>query len=288
MLKSVNNWLQKCIFYGKFCRKFLREILREISKYASHPQEVLQEMLWEMWENIHSWSQFLTDFHIWPTKLKLRNSSTRFFHFHAVFGKNLKNNSTFGSWRTPLGKILDPPLNTVSTHFNCAKLSRPDETPSCSKNYEHAFYVNIYSAMFSMVSSLLNVWVAPYETRIHSSKMHTARLLPVSPSMHCSGGWGVPGPRGVCLVPGGVPGPGQCAWSRGGVCLVPGGTCPGTAPPVNRITDRCKNITLPQIRLRAENVADKNLHQMPLSYGGWNIVLQNRHCVSFSPGVVLD
>ena len=66
MWKSVNNWLQKCIFYGKSCGKF--------SKYASH----LQEMLWEMLlENIHSWSQFLTEFHIWPTKLKLRNSSTR-------------------------------------------------------------------------------------------------------------------------------------------------------------------------------------------------------------------
>ena len=35
---------------------------------------------------------------------------SKFFHFHAVFGKKLKNNSTFGSWRTPLGKILDPPL----------------------------------------------------------------------------------------------------------------------------------------------------------------------------------
>ena len=34
----------------------------------------------------------------------------KFFHFHAVFGKKLKNNSTFGSWRPPLGKILDPPL----------------------------------------------------------------------------------------------------------------------------------------------------------------------------------
>ena len=36
---------------------------------------------------------------------------SKFFHFHAVFGKNLKNNSNFGSWRTPLGKILDPPLD---------------------------------------------------------------------------------------------------------------------------------------------------------------------------------
>ena len=35
---------------------------------------------------------------------------SKFFHFHAVFSKNLKNNSNFGSLRTPLGKILDPPL----------------------------------------------------------------------------------------------------------------------------------------------------------------------------------
>ena len=26
---------------------------------------------------------------------------SKFFHFHAVFGKKLKNNSTFGSWRPP-------------------------------------------------------------------------------------------------------------------------------------------------------------------------------------------
>ena len=84
---------------------------------------------------------------------------------------------------------------------------------------------------------------------MHSSRMRTARLLPVSPSMHCSrgvylvpggciwswggtwsGGGGVPGPRGVCLVLGGVPGPRGylvwgvylCTWSRG-VHLVPGG-----------------------------------------------------------------
>ena len=35
---------------------------------------------------------------------------SKFFNFHAVFGKNLKNNSNFGSWCTPLGKFLDPPL----------------------------------------------------------------------------------------------------------------------------------------------------------------------------------
>ena len=26
---------------------------------------------------------------------------SKFFHFHAVFGKNVKNNSNFGSWRPP-------------------------------------------------------------------------------------------------------------------------------------------------------------------------------------------
>ena len=71
--------------------------------------------------------------------------------------------------------------------------------------------------------------------------MRTAQLLPVSPSMHCLGvpgqgcTWsgGVPGPRRV-------PGPGGCTWSQLGV---PAQVLP---PPVNRITDRCKNITLPQ------------------------------------------
>ena len=47
-------------------------------------------------------------------------------------------------------------------------------------------------------------------TRMHSSRMRTARLLPVSPSMHCPGG--VPGPGGW-----GLPGPGECTWSREGV-----------------------------------------------------------------------
>ena len=41
-----------------------------------------------------------------------------------------------------------------------------------------------------------------FETRMHFSRMRTAHLLPVSPSMHCSGGctcWGVYLPRGVYL-----------------------------------------------------------------------------------------
>ena len=69
-----------------------------------------------------------------------------------------------------------------------------------------------------------------------------------------SGGWCLPGPggvaawfggagvclvRGVCLSRGCLPGPGVSAWSLGDV-----------HPPVNRITDRSKNITFPLLRFR--------------------------------------
>ena len=39
------------------------------------------------------------------------------FIFMQFSAKNLKNNSTFGSWRTPLGKILDPTLVVVKEYF---------------------------------------------------------------------------------------------------------------------------------------------------------------------------
>ena len=71
-------------------------------------------------------------------------------------------------------------------------------------------------------------------------------------------GWGcLPG---GCL-PGGCLPRGVSAWvgvCLGGIC--PGGVCPGgclsqhalgqTLPPVDRMTDRCKNIIFPQLRLR--------------------------------------
>ena len=115
--------------------------------------------------------------------------------------------------------------------------------------------------------------------------MHTARSLTVSPSMLCSGGGGGFPVLGGCLPglggsgPGGVsawlggmgclPGLGGCLPGPGGgslvpgegiTCLVPGGCLSGPGgvvvsqhalrqtPPVNRITDACENITLPQLR----------------------------------------
>ena len=109
-------------------------------------------------------------------------------------------------------------------------------------------------------------------TRMHSSRMHTARLLTISQhalpggipaqgvylpgGCTCLGGvpvWEVYMPRGWCTCLGGCTCPRGVYLTKGGVPTqggvpaqggVPtwGGTCPGT-PPVNRMTHRCKNIT---------------------------------------------
>ena len=73
------------------------------------------------------------------------------------------------------------------------------------------------------------------KTRMHSSRMRTARLLPVSPSMHCSRGctwsWGCTCPEGGVPAPGAVPARGRTslegvpAWGvylPGGVCILGG------------------------------------------------------------------
>ena len=72
------------------------------------------------------------------------------------------------------------------------------------------------------------------KTRLHSSRMHTARMFTVSPSMLCTGGEGA------------------CSWGVSQHALQ-------QTPPMNRMTNRCKNITLPQTsfaggkKLTAEN-----------------------------------
>ena len=76
-----------------------------------------------------------------------------------------------------------------------------------------------YEQEFVIISILSNsnlLMLFPTQTRMHSSRMRTARLLPVSPSMHCS--WG---------------------------CTCQGCTCPGGGVPVQVLppVNRCKNIT---------------------------------------------
>ena len=61
------------------------------------------------------------------------------------------------------------------------------------------------------------------------------------------GGWGSALRGVVCSwgvsAPGGVSGPGGSAPGRGGITA-----CTEADPPVDRITDACKNITLAQLR----------------------------------------
>ena len=130
---------------------------------------------------------------------------------------------------------------------------------------------------------------------MHSSRMRTAACCPYLPACTARGGipgpGSVPGPGGY-LVPGGVPGPRgvylvpgvYLVWGvylgvylvlgvylpRGvylvrvgvylprGVYLVLGGYLPRYSPhPVNRMTDRCKNITLPQTSFAAVTIFDE-------------------------------
>ena len=81
-------------------------------------------------------------------------------------------------------------------------------------------------------------------------------LLGVLPGVvgGCAPRWGVLPGVGVYLVlgvcvpgPGGAPGLGGCAPSLGGVPGL-GGCTWSHSPPVDRITDACKNITLAQLR----------------------------------------
>ena len=63
---------------------------------------------------------------------------------------------------------------------------------------------------------------------------------------------GVSGPRGVYLVLAGCTCPEGCTWS-GGVPGPGGGVPAQVLPSVNRMTDRCKNITLPQTSFAGGN-----------------------------------
>ena len=93
--------------------------------------------------------------------------------------------------------------------------------------------------------------VIKISTRMHSSRMRTIRRS----SRLLGGGVCQPGgclPGGGCLpARGRLPAggvfylPGQCLPGGGGVC--PGGCLADTPTPMDRMTDTCENITLPQL-----------------------------------------
>ena len=80
------------------------------------------------------------------------------------------------------------------------------------------------------------------QTRMQSSRMHTARSLTASRNIRREAC--VPGPGRACPRKHACLGRGVCAWGEG-VCVGGGGVCLGrgvygmhTPPPVNRMTDR--------------------------------------------------
>ena len=109
-------------------------------------------------------------------------------------------------------------------------------------------------------------------TSMHSSRMRTACLLTVSHSILGVSAWGRCVQRvcvrgdvcpGVCVCPG---------WGRQGWVCIP--ACNGAdLPPLNRTTDRCKNITLPQTSF----VGGKNGHPMRVLVR-WNLVTKTAWC----------
>ena len=94
------------------------------------------------------------------------------------------------------------------------------------------FYTDINGPFRLQQKNLMTSLHSFSNTRMHSSRMCTARLMPISPSMHCSGGVYLPGgvPVWGVYLPGGVP-----AWGWGVPAqkgYLPGGcTCPGVYLP---------------------------------------------------------
>ena len=105
------------------------------------------------------------------------------------------------------------------------------------------------SSSFLCSFYLMNRAMITFRTRMHSSRMRTVRC-----SNHLGGG-GTCRPSECGIYPGGRCLPRECL-SR--VCLL-GVSVPYTLPNVNRITDACENITLPQ-----KNISDgKNPISVP-------------------------
>ena len=79
--------------------------------------------------------------------------------------------------------------------------------------------------------------------------------------------------RGVYLVPGG------CTGSRGDGCTLSrrGGYLPRYSPPVDRMTDRCKNITLPQTSFAGGNDKKNVRNGMLIFPPSWTPYSKGQH-----------
>ena len=84
---------------------------------------------------------------------------SKFFHFHAVFGKKLKNNSIFGSWRPP-GENPESATAMVYSGLSSCQTSRPASREYSPKSilvyfnhFKYCFLNITFKALYSLVIS---------------------------------------------------------------------------------------------------------------------------------------
>ena len=196
----------------------------------------------------------------WLTTRQTHPYATNYVSAYAQYGNygNIGRNGEY--WRTSYPKAYSiaemekkakdaaeksmkvSTLEQISSLTNCNSQSRyPDFAKLDNVTFE--FFLIKYYRIYKICRTcrILFLVIIFFKTRMHSSRMRTVRCS----SRNClPGGCLARGclPRG-CLA-GGV-------FAQGGVGVCPGGCLPGGAcarhPPVNRMTDTCENITLPQL-----------------------------------------
>ena len=172
-------------------------------------------------------------------------------------------------------------MQTTLSHSNPPKSNQSDPMQWWIYGVGHAPYWALF------LSFLCNLWKNILQTRLHSSRMHTARMLTVYPSMLCTGGvYLVPGvsalggsapvgsapggmcvpgpggsaPGGVCSggvsAPGGVPGPRGVSVPSGGCLLLEGGVPAQALPPCEQNSWHMpmKILPCPKVRLWAVTI----------------------------------
>ena len=162
-----------------------------------------------------------------------------------------KNGWTFKQYNSKQSNIVI--YAGIVNKFNSWNLVYFDRKCFCGLDFKIMMHYSTVAIIFYQIITISNQIISNQSQIIFISQQE---CIPVGcvPYVRCSGrllGGVCPGgsaqggvcPGGVC--PGGVSLGGLCP---GGVSAAQGGVCLGGCLPVNRITDRCKNITSPQLR----------------------------------------
>ena len=109
---------------------------------------------------------------------------SKFFHFHAVFGKKLKNNSTFGSWRPP----GENPGSATLLFGSCAGTrqirdqsraleDRNDSNNSLEVHTPNSFIHLLYNSPYMDIVNMHNVVVTPSDSVLWEKTMEASYVV---------------------------------------------------------------------------------------------------------------